>query len=71
MLSEKNPKGIGTQRKAAHRQKQSNTDNIQHAGVMELVDLADSKSAALRGVPVRVRPPVPPSNSGELELRFT
>ena len=30
-----------------------------HAGVMELVDVVDSKSTASDGVPVRVRPPAP------------
>ena len=30
-----------------------------HAGVMELVDVVDSKSTAVKGVPVRVRPPAP------------
>ena len=30
-----------------------------NAGVMELVDVVDSKSTARKGVPVRVRPPVP------------
>ena len=29
------------------------------AGVMELVDVVDSKSTASDGVPVRVRPPAP------------
>ena len=29
------------------------------AGVMELVDVVDSKSTAVTGVPVRVRPPAP------------
>ena len=33
--------------------------NIRYAGVMELVDVKDSKSFARKGVPVRVRPPVP------------
>ena len=31
----------------------------QYAGVMELVDVVDSKSTASDGVPVRVRPPAP------------
>ena len=30
-----------------------------NAGVMELVDVVDSKSTASDGVPVRVRPPAP------------
>ena len=30
-----------------------------YAGVMELVDVVDSKSTASDGVPVRVRPPAP------------
>ena len=30
-----------------------------HAGVMELVDVVDSKSTAGDSVPVRVRPPAP------------
>ena len=30
-----------------------------NAGVMELADVADSKSTASDGVPVRVRPPAP------------
>ena len=34
-----------------------NTD--QNASVMELVDIGDSKSPALKSVPVRVRPLVP------------
>lgn len=33
--------------------------NSHHAGVMELVDVADSKSAAGNSMPVRVRPPAP------------
>ena len=33
-----------------------------HAGVMELVDVVDSKSTASDGVPVRVRPPAPLRN---------
>ena len=32
---------------------------IAPAGVMELVDVVDSKSTASDGVPVRVRPPAP------------
>ena len=32
---------------------------ILYAGVMELVDVVDSKSTASDGVPVRVRPPAP------------
>ena len=32
---------------------------LQYAGVMELVDVVDSKSTASDGVPVRVRPPAP------------
>ena len=31
----------------------------ENAGVMELVDVVDSKSTASDGVPVRVRPPAP------------
>jgi hypothetical protein len=30
-----------------------------YAGVVKLVDTSDSKSDALKSVPVRVRPPVP------------
>ena len=33
--------------------------SLYHAGVMELVDVADSKSAASDGVWVRVPPPAP------------
>ena len=36
-----------------------NDDAIHFAGVMELVDVADSKSAAGDSVPVRVRSPAP------------
>ena len=32
---------------------------VSSAGVMELVDVVDSKSTASDGVPVRVRPPAP------------
>ena len=40
--------------------------NSHHAGVMELVDVADSKSAAGNSMPVRVRPPAPPLKSAPL-----
>ena len=36
-----------------------------HAGVMELVDVVDSKSTASDGVPVRVRPPAPELDSSQ------
>ena len=36
-----------------------------HAGVMELVDVVDSKSTASDGVPVRVRPPAPQLKSSQ------
>ncbi len=32
---------------------------VHFAGVVKLVDTTDSKSVALKSVPVRVRPPVP------------
>ena len=34
-------------------------NTLENAGVMELVDVVDSKSTASDGVPVRVRPPAP------------
>ena len=37
----------------------NHANNAAYAGVMELVDVVDSKSTACKGVPVRVRPPVP------------
>ena len=37
--------------------------SITSAGVMELVDVVDSKSTAGDSVPVRVRPPAPPENT--------
>ena len=36
---------------------------VSSAGVMELVDVVDSKSTAGDSVPVRVRPPAPQTNS--------
>ena len=36
-----------------------------NAGVMELADVVDSKSTASDGVPVRVRPPAPDSDSSQ------
>jgi hypothetical protein len=35
------------------------------AGVVELVDTGDSKSPALKSVPVQVRPPVPTQAAGK------
>ena len=41
-----------------------------HAGVMELADVADSKSAGSDTVPVRVRSPAPEKPNALLGIRF-
>lgn len=44
--------------------------HVAFAGVMELVDVVDSKSTASDGVPVRVRPPAPRRQKKPAPFRF-
>ena len=51
-----------------NRRQQSMTYRITSAGVMELVDVVDSKSTAGDSVPVRVRPPAPKKNATMIQF---